>query len=120
MAAEETGQVRRKRTRAESWPSIVSNYTTRGTKQALIVEGVVWVLLCVIGVYTTAKVGWPWWVSVSFVTVLSGINAIRVVLEGRSAEAARAAELAEQADQTIPEQPAAPEQESLSSEAETG
>jgi hypothetical protein len=104
--------VRRKRTRAESWPSIIAKYTTRGTKQALIVEGIVWALLCVIGVYTTAKVGWPWWWSVSFVTLLSGINAMRVVLEGRSIETA--------AELHVPEQAQAPQQETIPTEAETG
>jgi hypothetical protein len=79
--------VRRRKTRAETWPTIIRGYAMRGTRQALIVEGAVWALLVAVGIYTTAKVGWPWWWSAAFVTVLSGTNALRVVVEGRAAKA---------------------------------
>lgn len=72
-----------RRTRAESWPKFLAKYAIRGTKQALIVEGSVWLILCIIGTYTMIKADLPWWWAVGLVTVLSGTNALRVVFEGK-------------------------------------
>ncbi len=72
-----------RRTRAESWPKFLAKYAIRGTKQALIVEGAVWLVLCVFGTSTMLKADLPWWWAVGLVTVLSGTNALRVVFEGK-------------------------------------